>query len=138
MFYSSFFSSSYKSTGPRCQYLVLSVDSFLYSWSDKCGLGNLEATTHNRHAGIPQASLLFQVVASGGCFGLSETYYKIIFFDSTKCKVVSAFSVWKRYWSTNLYVFSSRISVSTLIAPDSYNPNWKYTLSLATGPYTMS
>lgn len=29
--YSSFFSSLYKSTGPKCQYLVLSVDSFLYS-----------------------------------------------------------------------------------------------------------
>ena len=29
--YSSFFSSLYKSTGPKCQYLVLSVDSFLYN-----------------------------------------------------------------------------------------------------------
>ena len=29
--YSSFFSSLYKSTGPKCQYLVLSVDSFSYS-----------------------------------------------------------------------------------------------------------
>ncbi len=28
LFYNSVFSSSYKSTGPRCQYLVLSVDSF--------------------------------------------------------------------------------------------------------------
>lgn len=27
--YNSIFNSSYKSTGPKCQYLVLSVDSFL-------------------------------------------------------------------------------------------------------------
>ena len=30
--YNSVFSSLYKSTGPRCQYLVLSVESFLYSF----------------------------------------------------------------------------------------------------------
>ena len=30
--YSSVFSSLYKSTGPKCQYLVLSVDNFLYSF----------------------------------------------------------------------------------------------------------
>ena len=31
VFYSSVFNSLYKSTGPKCQYFVLSVDNFLYS-----------------------------------------------------------------------------------------------------------
>ena len=30
--YNSCFNSSYKSTGPKCQYLVLSEDSFLYNF----------------------------------------------------------------------------------------------------------
>ena len=72
-----------------------------------CGLDTLEAKTHNRRVDIPRASLLFRVGASGDCFGLSGTYHKSIFLDSTKCRAVSAFSVWKRYWSTSLYVLSS-------------------------------
>lgn len=31
VFYSSAFNSLYKSTGPKCQYFVLSVDNFLYN-----------------------------------------------------------------------------------------------------------
>ena len=66
------------------------------------GLDILEVKTHSYRAGIPRASLLFPEVAGGGCFGLSGTYHNSIFLDSTKCRAVSAFSMWKRYWSTSL------------------------------------
>ena len=77
----------------RVSYIVL---------SDICGLGILEVRTHSRRVSIPLANLLFLAGVSGGCFGLSGTYHNSIFLDSTKCRAVSAFSVWKRYWSTSL------------------------------------
>ena len=92
---------------------------FCIAWNDRYGRDFLWGTSHNHYVDIPPTNWFFLAITSGGYSDLSGTYYFSIFLDSTNCRAVRDFSVWNRYWSTNLYVLSSLMSVSMPMAPAS-------------------
>ena len=70
--------------------------------NDRCVWGSIAESTRNHRAGIPPTSVFSPAGANGDYLDLPLSYHFTIFFDSINFKLASAFSVWKRYRSTNL------------------------------------
>ena len=75
---------------------------FCKVWNDKYGRGFLWEKNRNRYLDIPPASWFFLAITGGRYSDLSGTCCFSIFLDSRNCRALRAFSVWNKYWSTNL------------------------------------